>query len=344
MENTDNQPTPAAILQMGTGFWASKTLLTAVNMNLFTLLAKGEKSGQDIQAKLNLHKRSLYDFLDALVALGFLNRTGIKETAVYRNTVETDLFLDKNKPSYIGGILEMANNRLYPFWNDLEEGLKTGLPQNETKNNGQSVFEAIYADPARLREFIHAMAGVQTGNFITFSKKFDFSKYKSLCDIGGCGGHFSAHIAMNNPHIHCTSFDLPPVEPIAEEIINDMNLNDSITLASGDFFAVDFPKADIITMGNVLHDWGEQDKLILIEKAYKALPNGGAFVVIENIIDDARRENVFGLLMSLNMLIETEKGFDFTFEDFNKWAKKAGFTSTTLMPLVGPASAAIAYK
>ncbi|MBK5213308.1 MAG: hypothetical protein JJE55_06585 [Flavobacteriaceae bacterium] len=344
METTNTQPTPAAILQMGTGFWASKTLLTAVNMNLFTLLTKGEKSGLDIQTKLGLHNRSLYDFLDALVALGFLNRTGIKETAIYKNTVETDLFLDKNKPSYIGGILEMANNRLFSFWNDLEVGLKTGLPQNEAKNNGQSLFDLIYADPAKLSEFIHAMASVQTGNFITFSKKFDFSKYKTLCDIGGCGGHFSAHIVRNNPHMQCTSFDLPQVAPIAKDIINAMNLSDNITLTSGDFFKVDFPKADIITMGNVLHDWGEQEKLTLIEKAYKALPDGGALVVIENIIDDARSENAFGLLMSLNMLIETENGFDFTFEDFNRWTKKAGFTSTTLMPLVGPASAAIAYK
>ncbi|WP_323027561.1 methyltransferase [Gelidibacter japonicus] len=344
METITNQPTPAAILQTGTGFMASKTLLTAVNMNLFTFLAKGKKTGQDIQTQLKLHNRNLYDFLDALVASGFLNRTGFKKTAVYKNTVETNLFLDKNKSSYVGGILEMANNRLYPFWNNLEAGLKTGLPQNETKNNGQSTFDVLYSDPKKLSEFINAMAGVQTGNFMMFSKKFNFSNYNSLCDIGGCGGHFSAHIVSNNPHINCVSFDLPQVEPIAKEVIKAMNLNDSITIAAGDFFTDDFPKADIITMGNVLHDWGEQDKLILIEKAYKALPEGGALVVIENIIDDARSKNAFGLLMSLNMLIETENGFDFTFDDFNRWTKKVGFTSTTLMPLVGPSSAAIAYK
>ncbi|WP_299391382.1 methyltransferase [uncultured Gelidibacter sp.] len=338
------QATPAAILQVGMGFWASKTLLTAVNMEVFTFLSEGEKSGLEIQHKLGLHSRSLYDFLDTLVALGFLNRSGIKESAVYENTVETDLFLDKNKPSYIGGILEMTNNRLYPFWNDLEIGLKTGLPQNETKHNGQPLFEVIYNDPHKLREFIQAMAGVQTGNFMAFSEKFDFSEYTTLCDIGGCGGHLSAHVVLKNPHMKCSSFDLPQVEPIAKEVITKMNLNTNITLISGDFFTDDFPQSDIITMGNVLHDWGEEDKIKLINKAYKALPSGGALVVIENIIDDARRENAFGLLMSLNMLIETENGFDFTFEDFNKWTKQAGFTSTELMPLTGATSAAIAYK
>jgi len=344
METTIIQATPTAILQTGTGFWASKTLLTAVNMGLFTLLANGEKSGQKIQAELKLHKRSLYDFLDALVALGFLIRSGIKESAVYKNTEETDLFLDKNKPTYVGGILEMANNRLYPYWNNLKEGLKTGLPQNETKNNGQSTFDAIYSNPKKLREFINAMAGVQTGNFITFSKTFNFSNYKTLCDIGGCGGHLSIHVARTNPHIHCTSFDLPEVKPIATDIINSMNMSGNIKVVSGDFFKDEFPKADIITMGNVLHDWGEQEKLTLIKKAYKALPASGALVVIENIIDDSRSKNAFGLLMSLNMLIETEQGFDFTFEDFNRWTKTAGFTSTTLMSLIGPSSACVAYK
>lgn len=148
METTKQQQIdPSKIMQVGTGFWASKTLLTAVNMELFTILSKRELSAREIQLRLGLHSRSLYDFLDALVALGFLNRRGLKETSIYRNASDTDLFLDKNKPSYIGGILEMCNNRLYPFWNDLEEGLKTGLPQNETKNGGRPVFEEIYADP-----------------------------------------------------------------------------------------------------------------------------------------------------------------------------------------------------
>jgi len=149
-----NRIDPSKIMQIGMGFWASKTLLTAVNMGLFTHLADTELSGNEIKNKLSLHNRSLYDFLDTLVALGFLNRTGLKETAKYSNASDTNLFLDKNKQQYVGGILEMANNRLYPFWNDLETGLKTGLPQNEAKYNKASMFKAIYADPARLKEFI----------------------------------------------------------------------------------------------------------------------------------------------------------------------------------------------
>jgi len=340
----EEQITPSRIMQTGTGFFAAKTLLAAVEFELFTLLAETELTGQDIQSKLALHDRSLYDFLDALVAMGFLQRSGIKETARYSNTADTNLFLDKNKPSYIGGILEMANNRLYPFWQNLEAGLITGLPQNETQNGQKPFFETLYADEVKLKEFIDAMSGAQMGNFIAFAQKFNFSAYSTLCDVGGAGGHLCAQVVLNNDHMRCVSFDLPVVSPIARQNMEMMGLKDKITVQSGDFFQDEFPEADIITMGNILHDWGTEDKKMLIRKAYNALPDGGVLVVIENIIDDKRSENVFGLLMSLNMLIETENGYDFTLSDFSSWAKGTGFKETYSIPLAGPASAVVAVK
>lgn len=337
------QVDPSKIMQIGMGFWASKTLLTAVNLELFTLLANAELSGEEIKNELGLHQRSLYDFLDTLVALGFLNRTGIKESAMYYNSDDSDLFLDKNKLSYVGGILEMSNNRLYPFWNNLEEGLKTGKAQNESKN-GASIFEAIYADENRLREFIHAMGGVQAGNFMYLARTYDFSSYSTLCDIGGSGANLSIHIVKNNDHMKCISYDLPPIEPIASENVSKLGLSDKISVVSGDFFVDDFPKADVITMGNILHDWGIKDKLMLIKKAYNTLPEGGALIAIENIIDNERNKNAFGLMMSLNMMIETDEGFDFSASDFSDWAQEAGFSKIEFMPLTGPSGAVIAIK
>lgn len=335
---------PGKIMQVGMGFWASKTLLTAVNMGLFTLIAEKDISGPQIIKKLGLHNRSAYDFLDTLVSLGFLERRGLKDSSFYSNSPDTNLFLDKNKPSYIGGMLEMANHRLYPFWGNLEEGLKTGMAQNESKTGGKPLFEELYADEAKLREFLQAMTGAQMGNFIAFSRNFDFSEYSTLCDVGGAAGSLSGQVAMNNSNMSCTTFDLPPVAPIAQETIDGMELNDRISVQSGDFFKDPLPKADVITMGNILHDWGLEDKKTLIRKAYDALPSGGALVVIENIIDDNRERNTFGLLMSLNMLIETPGGFDYSFAEFNDWVKEIGFRGTSLMPLTGPSSAAIAFK
>jgi precorrin-6B methylase 2 len=278
------------------------------------------------------------------VALGFLQREGIKETALYANSEDSDLFLDKNKPSYVGGLLVMANNRLYKFWDHLEEGLKTGQPQDEVKQSGRPFFEALYADQNWLREFLNAMAGAQRGNFIAFAQGFDFSAYATLVDIGGAGGYLAAQVALHNPAMHTYTFDLPPVAPIAKENIAGLNLSDRVTVLSGDFFTEDFPRADVITMGMILHDWGLDEKRVLIRKAFDALPEGGAFVVLENIIDENRSQNVFGLMMSLNMVIETETGFDFTASEFEAWAKEAGFNRVETMPLRGPTSAVIAYK
>ena len=346
MENQSNQPSPSNIMQIGTGFWASKILLSAIKFQLFTKLAEQKKmSAKEIKTDLNLEctDRHLYDFLDALTVFGFLHRDGLLETASYSNTPDTETFLDKKKPSYIGGILEMMNNRLYGFWGNLEEGLLTGLPQNEAKKS-EDFFGLIYQDADKLKEFINAMTGIQMGNFMTFAQKFDFSKYKTLTDVGGSAGLLSLMVAKHQPHMTCTTFDLPPVEPIAKETIQQFHLADRVKTQSGDFFADAFPKADIVTMGNILHDWDEEKKIMLMKKACEALPDGGAFIAIEGIIDDERKQNAFGMMMSLNMLIETGTGFDYTFADFNRWAKTTGFKSTSLLPLAGPSSAAIAYK
>jgi len=331
-------------MQVGTGFMASKTVLSAVELELFTVLGGDGLTGAELREKLGLDARAVPDFPDALVALGLLDRDGEGEGAHYRNTADTAVFLDKKSPAYIGGILEMANDRLYPFWGDLTDGLRTGEPQNEVKHAGKAMFEELYSDPDRLEQFMNAMAGISMGPFHALAEKVDFSKYETLCDMGGATGQLSIIVAGHHPHMRCTSFDLPVVEPIARRTIEAAGLSDRVTAVGGDFFADPLPKADVITMGLILHDWNLEGKQRLVKAAYDALPEGGAYIVIENIIDDARRENAFGLLMSLNMLIEFGDAFDFTGADFAGWCKEAGFKEVDVVPLTGPVSAGIAYK
>ena len=338
------QISPTKIMDTGMGFWASKVLLTAVNIGLFTRLGRGPASAEKLKTKLGLHERNLYDFLDALVAMGFLQRKGLKETAEYSNTPETDLYLDKNKSTYIGSILEMCNNRLYGFWDNLEEGLRTGKPQNEVKGGNKPYFDVLYSDEKRLREYISAMGGFQMENFMSFARNFDFSDYYTLCDVGGAGGNLATQVAASNPHMECMTFDLPSVSAIARQNIERLDFSPKVKVIEGDFDADEFPKADVITMGLVLHTLGTEGKMKLINKAYNALPKGGALVVIENVIDDYRKSNAFGLLTSLNMLIETYEGYDFTAMDFEIWAREAGFDHVEKMALTGPTSAVIAYK
>jgi hypothetical protein len=338
------QPDPTHIMQVGMGFWASKTLLSAVELELFTELSDDSMTAEAVRQKLGLHPRGVHDFLDALVALGFLERDGEGSEGRYRNTTETAAFLNKRSPTYIGGILEMSNARLYGFWGDLTEALQTGKPQNEIKHTGKPMFDELYSDPARLEVFMEGMTGISLGNFHALAEKFDFSRYATVCDVGGATGQLCTVLASHHPHLRLTTFDLPTVAPIAERAVTSAGLADRIDVASGDFFADPLPKADVVTMGMILHDWNLERKLQLIRSAYEALPEGGAYIVIENLIDDARRENAFGLMMSLNMLIEFGDAFDFTGADFSGWCREVGFRKVEILPLTGPASAGIAYK
>jgi hypothetical protein len=334
------QPTPEKIMQIGLGFWASKTLLSAVEMGVFTELAKRPEGLEELTGRLGLHPRSTRDFLDALVALGFLERREGK----YANTPSADVFLDRKKPSYIGGILEMANQRLYGHWGHLTEGLRTGLPQNEVRGGGQPTFEALYADPARLKGFLKAMSGISHGSALAIAAKFPWKEYKTYCDVGTAQGDTAAQIALAHSHLSGTGFDLAEVGPIFEEYVSELGLNGRLKFAAGDFFKGTIPKVDVIVMGHILHDWDLPTKKMLIGKVYEALPNDGAFIVYEAIIDDERSRNAFGLLMSLNMLIETYGGFDYTGADCQGWMREAGFKETRVEHLVGPDSMVVGIK
>ena len=335
---------PSRILEVGFGFWGSKVLLTAVELGVFTTLDNKSMTGEELGRAIDIHPRGIWDFFDTLVALGFLIREGDGPQGRYRNTEETARFLDKNQPTYIGGILEMCNDRLFRFWSDLGPALKTGMPQNEVKHSQKPIFETLYEDLPLLEQFMGAMRGISLGNFEAFAQKFDFSTYQSLCDVGGATGLLSSLVAKRHPHIRCTTFDLPKVEPIARKWLAKEGLSDRVQVVSGDFLKDSLPKADVITMGMILHDWNLEKKKHLIRLAYEALAEGGAFVAIENLIDDARRENAFGLMMSLNMLIEFGDAFDFTGADFWGWCREAGFNRYEVIHLAGPCSAAVAYK
>jgi hypothetical protein len=342
-----NQPDPSHIMQVGMGFWASKVLLSAVRLKLFTFLGQGGKRTNDIKEHLQLQTstRHVCDWLDALVSLGFLQRDGLMENATYSNTPATAMFLDRTRPTYMGGILEMANNRLYRFWGDLDEALLTGRPQNESKHGNMHFFEELYRSPEKLHEFMDAMSGFQAGNFMALVKSFDFSRYKTIADIGGADAFLSCMIAEHHPGVTCTTYDLPAVKPLADERIRRSNLQDRVSAGNIDIdTAASFPSADVIVMGNILHGYDEARKEQILRKAHEAVNDGGLFMAIENVIDNERRTNTLGLLMSLNMLIENGEAFDYSQQDFEKWARAAGFGRTEVIPLAGPTSAAIAYK
>ena len=332
--------TPDRIIDLGSAFWGAKTLLSAVELGVFSELAKGPLDGETLRGRLGLHPRSARDFLDALVALGML----VRDRERYANTPETDLFLDRAKPSYMGGLLEMLNVRLYGFWGSLTEALRTGQPQNEAKLGGGDLFTALYSDPARLRLFLQAMTGVSLGAARAMAQKFPWKKYRTFIDIGAAQGGLPVQVALANRHLSGGGFDLPVVGPIFKEYVASFGLGDRLRFQPGDFFTDPLPAADVLVMGHILHDWDLDEKRTLLRKVYATLEPGGAFIVYEAIIDDERRRNAFGLLMSLNMLIETRGGFDYTGADCAGWMREVGFRETYVEHLVGNDSMVVGIK
>ena len=331
--------TPDGIMQVGLGFWGAKTLLSAVELGLFSELAKGPATAEALQARLGLHPRSVHDFLDALVALGMLEREG----ANYRNTPATGLYLDRGKPSYLGGMLEMANARLYRFWGGLTDALRTGRPQNEARHGGD-FFAALYADPARLEGFLKAMTGLSAPIAAAIARQFPWDRYRTLIDVGCAQGGLPVTLAQAHPHLAGGGFDLPAVEPVFTAHVATHGLAGRLRFHPGDFLRDPLPAADVLVMGHILHDWDLAQKRELLAKAHAALPPGGALIVYDMMIDDARRANAAGLLMSLNMLIETPGGFDYTGADCIGWLRAAGFREARVEPLGGAYSMAVGIK
>ena len=331
--------TPEKILQLGFGFWASKTLLSAVELGVFTELAKGPADAETLRTRLKLHARAARDFFDALVALGMLER----QDGRYRNTAESDAFLDKAKPSYVGGLLEMGNARLYGFWGSLTEALKTGQPQNEAKS-GESFFHKIYQDPEKLTQFAKAMTAVSAGPALAIAAKFPWVKYKTFADIGTAEGGLPVHLARAHGQLTGIGFDLPPIKPVFEAFVAANGLSQRLSFRGGDFLTDALPAAEVYVMGHILHGFGLDDKLAILRRALAALPESGALIVYDQIIDDERRENAFGLLMSLNMLIETSAGYDYTGADCIGWMREAGFRDMRVEHLAGPTSMVVGFK
>jgi SAM-dependent methyltransferase len=333
-------PSHDRIMQVGFGFWPAKTLLTAVSLGVFTELAKGACGGEMLRGRLGLHPRSARDFFDALVALKFLERDG----QTYRNGPEAELYLDRAKPTYVGGILEMANSRLYGFWNRLGDALKSGELQNEAQAGGPDLFEAIYADPKILESFLGGMTGISRPIGRAVAAAFAWRDVKSFADIGCAQGGFSVEIATAHPHLVGTGMDLAPVGPIFKAYARAQGVDKRLSFQTGDFFREPLPSADVLIMGHILHDWDLATKRQLLAKALAALPAGGALIVYDAMIDDDRRENLFGLMMSLNMLIETRGGFDYTGADCVGWMREAGFRDAKTQILTSTHSMVVGRK
>jgi len=331
---------------MSSAYWASRTLLrasrtllSAAELGVFAALASGPLQIDELRERLGLHQRAARDFLDALVALGLLDRNNDG----YHNTAETDLYLDPNKPSYLGGMLEFHGKVMYSPWASLTAALRTGKNQ-AGHDNEEEMFGNVYADPGQLSALVTAMTAYSAGSATALANTFPWDGYQTFCDLGTAQGMVPLQLALRHPHLSGIGFDLPAVGPIFEKFIADHGLSSRVRFAGGDFFTDPLPPAQVYVLGHVMHDWGMDAKRALLQRVYDGLPGGGAAIVYEMLIDDDRRTNAAGLLMSLNMLVTSADGFDYTGADCRGWMADAGFRETYVQHLMGPDSMIVGLK
>jgi hypothetical protein len=327
---------PDRIIGLGLGFWASKTLLSAVELDLFTTLAAGPLDGEALRKRLGVHERGARDFFDALVALGMLERRNGR----YQNTPQTDCYLDRNKASYVGGLLRLANEKFYSTWGALTEALKTGEPQSGIKA-GEDVFDVAYADTAAIGRYAQAMTGASLHVATVLARRFPWAAYRTFIDVGAAEGAAPVAIAGAHPHLTGGGFDLPSVRPAFDAYIRHHGLGDRLRFYAGDFFKSPLPSAEVLLMGHILHDWDLDRERQLLAKARSALSKDGVLIVYDQMIDDERRSNAAGLLMSLNMLVRTRGGYDYTGAECIGWMREAGFTQVRRAHLCGPYSTVV---
>ena len=331
--------TPDRILEVSYAFWKTKVLLSAVELGVFTLLAEGPADLPTLAASLGLHGRGARDFLDALVALDFLHR---EADGRYANGPDADLYLDRRKPTYIGALLEHLNARHYQNWGHLTQALRTGAPQSGALATGS--YPALYANAATQELFLNGMSAGSLIAAKSLANRFAWHGYKSVIDIGTAQGCVPVEIARVHPHLTGGGFDLPSVEPAFVSYVQQHGLSGRLRFYPGDFFADPLPAADVLVMGRILHNWDIPVRKLLLEKTYRALPPGGALIVYDPLIDEERGLSAHGLLSSLNMLIETAGGSEYTAAECTDWMRQVGFCEIRSESLGDMHRAVIGFK
>jgi len=314
---------PAGILRLGNAFCDAKALLTAVEIGLFDTLHAGPATQEEIRRRHDLHGRGLSDWLNLLVGLGQLEREGDR----YRNSASSDQYLVRGEATYIGGFLERSNRNLYPAWGKLTEALRTGKPQSG------SDFSAMIENPKILAQFVEMMDSLTRILGPQLIAAYDgWGDYKSVLDVGGCRGNMASQIVRAFPNLEAGVFDLPQMSPFFDEKVAEYGLAGKVSFYPGDFFIDPLPAADIVVIGHALHDWGVDQRRYLVHKAFEAVNPGGVLIAYDRMLDD-ESSHVENLVISLDMLLVTDSGSEYTVTEIREHAESAGFTDIEARPL-----------
>jgi hypothetical protein len=334
-----NRPAvPNRIIEMAYAFWHSKALFAAVELAVFSKLADGTLDLATLASRTKVHERAARDFFDSLVALGLLDRDAEGQ---YSNAPDSDRYLVPSNPSYLGDLFKHLNTRHYQSWGLLTRALVTGEPQSAL---GTENYDGFYADKPVQELFLSGMTAGSLLAARTLASQFPWKRYQTFIDIGAAEGCVPVEIARTHPHLRGGGFELPAVEQAFAAYVRKHGLSDRLRFYHGDFFADPLPQADVLIMGRILHNWDRPTRQLLLRKAYDAIAQRGSLIVYDPVIDEERRRDPRGLLSSLNMLIETAGGSEYTVVECKAWMRQAGFRQIRIEPLGDMHTAVVGTK
>lgn len=323
---------PAPLMQLATGFWASKTLAAAHELDLFSRLSgTAGTTVAELADSLGIEQRPSELLLTGCAALGLLEGSDGR----YVNSALAEEYLVRGKPYYFGGFVQMLDQRLYDGWGRLTEAIRTNRPTTWDPDRHGSLFET--ADPVVMAGFWEAMHSLSTSTARALAGAVDLGSAARLLDVGGGSAAYDIELCKHYPDLRATVFELSAVTDIAAQKIKEAGLSDRISTVDGDFFADPElpPGHDVVLLSMIMHDWSEEHDRVILRKCWQALPSGGRVVIAELLVDDEKTGPADAALMSLNMLIETE-GRNYTAAEYTSWLHDAGFRDIRTVPLDSP--------
>jgi 8-O-methyltransferase len=329
---------PYDVMFVGWSFVRSRLLSAALELGVFAALAERPLGGAELSARLGLHPRAARDFLDALAAVGLLSRADGR----YGNSPAAARHLLPDRDGYVGGFLRMTSELMGNDAQGLTGLLRTGDARGQN-TAGEVPFTRIFHDPERLRLFLSAMDSFSTAVAEGLCASLDWSGYRTFSDIGGARGNLAARLAAAHPWLAGTVLDRPAMKAPFEDLVAERGVGDRLAFVGGDFFVDDLPRADVVILGSVLHDWPDERRLELLRRAHSAVLDGGCLVVYDTMLDE-ERSRPESLLLSLVMMTQSAHASGFSAAQCRQWVTRAGFTVRRTVSLPALTTAVIARK
>jgi acetylserotonin N-methyltransferase len=334
-------PDPTPVLDLMNAFRSSAAMFAAVSLGVFDRLAAGPLDLPTLARHLGAHPDALRRLLDACVGLGLLTRS---ETT-YANATVADAYLARDSPRRLTGYITYSDRVLWQLWQHLGDAVREGGHRwKQAFGLDGPIFASFFRSDDDKREFVWGMHGYGQISSPEVVAAFDLSRFTRLVDLGGATGHLALAACRRYPAIQATVFDLPEVVPMANEFLAaEPDLARRVSTAAGDFFVDDLPPADLYSVGRILHDWSEEKIARLLSRIHAALPDGGALLVAEKLLDDDRAGPRWAQMQSLNMLVCTE-GKERTLGEYTDLLRAAGFSRVEGRRTASPLDAVLATK